>query len=84
MRVPFKTSYNHDIRLFADGYQASRYAALVALAVGLPFVLDDFLIGEVTGVLIWSIRRLIAHPELANEPVNEPEATAEGGDDEPM
>ena len=55
MRVPFKTSYNHDIRLFADGYQASRYAALIALAVGLPFVLDDFLIGEVTGVLIWAI-----------------------------
>ncbi|MCY4096717.1 MAG: branched-chain amino acid ABC transporter permease, partial [Rhodospirillales bacterium] len=55
MRVSFKTSYNHDIRLFADGYQASRYAALVVLAVGLPFVLDDFLIGEVTGVLIWAI-----------------------------
>ena len=55
MRGPFKTSYNHDIRLFADGYQACRYAALVALAVGLPFVLDDFLIGEVTGVLIWAV-----------------------------
>lgn len=55
MRVPFKTSYRHDIRLFADGYRAARYAVLVALAVLLPFVLDDFLIGEVTGVLIWAI-----------------------------
>lgn len=45
MRVPFKTSYRHDIRLFADGYRAARYAVLVALAVLLPFVLDDFLIG---------------------------------------
>ena len=55
MRVPFKTSYLHDIRLFADGYRAARYAVLVALAVLLPFVLDDFLIGEVTGVLIWAV-----------------------------
>lgn len=55
MRVPFKTSYLHDIRLFADGHRAARYAVLGALAVLLPFVLDDFLIGEVTGVLIWAI-----------------------------
>ena len=55
MRVYFKTGYDHDIRLFPDARQALRYASLVALAVVLPFLLDDFLIGEVTIVLIWAI-----------------------------
>jgi len=55
VRVPFKTSYRHDIRLFADRYQALRYAALLTLAIALPFLLDDFMIGEVTGILIWAI-----------------------------
>ena len=55
MRVPFKTGYDHDIRLFRDRFHAFRYAVLVALAVALPFLLDDFLIGEATSVLIWAI-----------------------------
>ena len=55
MRVPFKTGYDHDIRLFPDRRRALRYGALVAFAVALPFVLDDFLIGEATSVLIWAI-----------------------------
>ena len=55
MRVHFKTSYDHDIRLFPDARQALRYAALLALAIALPFLLDDFLIGEATNVLIWAI-----------------------------
>ena len=55
MRVPFKTGYEHDIRLFPDRRRALRYAILVALAVVLPFLLDDFLIGEATNVLIWAI-----------------------------
>ena len=55
MRVHFKTGYEHDIRLFADGRQALRYGGLVVLAVALPFLLDDFLIGEVTNVLIWAV-----------------------------
>jgi len=55
VRVHFKTSYHHDIRLFPDARQALRYAALVALGLALPFVLDDFLIGEATNVLIWAI-----------------------------
>ena len=55
MRVHFKTGYDHDIRLFPDWRQALRYAALLALAVALPFLLDDFLIGEATNVLIWAI-----------------------------
>ena len=55
MRVPFKTGYDHDIRLFRDRRHAFRYAVLVAGAVALPFLLDDFLIGEATSVLIWAI-----------------------------
>ena len=55
MRVPFKTGYDHDIRLFRDRFHALRYALLVALAVALPFLIDDFLIGEATSVLIWAI-----------------------------
>ena len=55
MRVHFKTSYEHDIRLFPDRRQAGKYASLVALGVALPFLLDDFLIGEATNVLIWAI-----------------------------
>ena len=55
MRVYFKTGYDHDIRLFPDARQALRYAALLAVAVALPLLLDDFLIGEATNVLIWAI-----------------------------
>ena len=55
MRTHFKTGYHQDIRLFADGRVALRYAVLVALAAALPFALDDFLLGEVTNVLIWAI-----------------------------
>ena len=55
MRVHFKTTYDHDIRLFADARDALRYGLLVVLAIALPFLLDDFLIGEATNVLIWAI-----------------------------
>ena len=55
MRFHFKTSYDHDIRLFPDAHRAFGYAMLVTLAVVLPFLLDDFLIGEATNVLIWAI-----------------------------
>ena len=55
MRVHFKTGYDHDIRLFPDWRRAMRYAALLAFASALPFLVDDFLIGEATHVLIWAI-----------------------------
>jgi branched-chain amino acid transport system permease protein len=55
MRTVFKTSYDADINLFRHGAQAAWYLALLALALVLPFVLDDFLIGEVTNMLIWAI-----------------------------
>ena len=55
MRISLKTSYEQHIRLFPDTRQALRYTVLVALAAALPLLLDDFLIGEVTHVLIWAI-----------------------------
>ena len=58
MRIHFKTSYDHDIRLFPDAWSLSVYAALLALAFGLPFLLDEFYLGEVTNVLIWAIAGL--------------------------
>jgi len=55
VRVHFKTGYDHDIRLFPDAREALRYAALLAVAIALPVLLDDFLLGEATNVLIWAI-----------------------------
>ena len=55
MRISLKTSYDQDIRLIPDARRALRYAALLALAAALPLLLDDFLIGEATNVLIWAI-----------------------------
>jgi branched-chain amino acid transport system permease protein len=58
MRFHFKTSYDHDIRLFPDRWTAGLYAALLALAVALPWLLDDFFLGEATNVLIWTVSGL--------------------------
>lgn len=58
MRIHFKTSYDHDIRLFPDWWSFSIYAVLVAIAVLLPWLIGDFFLGEVTNVLIWSIAGL--------------------------
>ncbi|UWQ90562.1 branched-chain amino acid ABC transporter permease [Aliisedimentitalea scapharcae] len=58
MRIHFKTSYEHDIRLFPDRWTFSVYAALLALAFGLPWLIDEFYLGEVTNVLIWAIAGL--------------------------
>ncbi|TLP69351.1 branched-chain amino acid ABC transporter permease [Parasedimentitalea maritima] len=58
MRILFKTSYNDDIRLFPDRWTLAVYAALLALAVLLPMLLDEFYIGEVTNVLIWAVAGL--------------------------
>jgi branched-chain amino acid transport system permease protein len=55
MRTVFKTSYDADINLFRHGVQASWYMALLVLAIVLPLLLDVFLLGEVTNMLIWAI-----------------------------
>lgn len=58
MRFHFKTSYDHDIRLFPDGWTAAKYGALLLLAIALPFLIDDFFLGEATNVLIWAVAGL--------------------------
>jgi branched-chain amino acid transport system permease protein len=58
MRIHFKTSYEDDIRLFKDRWTFLVYAGLIALAIALPYLLDDFYLGEVTNVLIWAIAGL--------------------------
>ncbi len=55
MRFRFKEHYDQDIRLFADLADGLRYGSLLLGAVLLPFLLDDFLLGEATSVVIWAI-----------------------------
>ncbi len=55
MRIVFKTSYDADIRLFKHGAQAFWYGLLFVIAIALPFLINEFLIGEATLVLIWAI-----------------------------
>lgn len=58
MKTHFKTTYTQDIRLFQDWAQAGRYAALLALLLALPLILNEFYLGEATNVLIWSVAGL--------------------------
>lgn len=58
MRFHFKTSYNHDIRIFPDWWTFSIYAALLVVMICLPFVMGSFYLGEVTNVLIWAVAGL--------------------------
>ncbi len=55
MRIHQKTSYDDDISLAQDRYQAFWYIVLVVAAIALPFVLDNYRLGEVVYVLIWAI-----------------------------
>jgi branched-chain amino acid transport system permease protein len=58
MRNVFKTSYDADIRLFAHSAQAFWYAVLAAIMLALPFVISNYFLGEVSGILIWSLAGL--------------------------
>jgi len=55
MRIHFKTKYDQDIRLFDDGWTVFVYAALIVLAVLMPFLLGEYLLGELISVLIWAV-----------------------------
>ena len=55
MRIIFKKSYEADIRYFKDRVQASWYFILLVLAVILPFVINDYWVGEFSLMLIWAI-----------------------------
>lgn len=58
MRIIFKTSYLQDIQLFKDRYQLGRYLMLLALGIALPFMLDEYYLGEATYVLIFALAGL--------------------------
>ena len=58
MRFHFKTSYDHDIRLFPDWWTFFVYGALLAVMVALPFLMDSFFLSEVTNVMIWAVAGL--------------------------
>jgi branched-chain amino acid transport system permease protein len=59
MRFHFKTSYDHDIRLFPDWWKLALYGALLLVVMlALPFLIDSFFLGEVTNVLIWAVAGL--------------------------
>ncbi len=58
MRVHFKKAYNDDIRLFEDRYHLGVYLLLLGLLVCLPFWLDEYYLGELIYVLIFSLAGL--------------------------
>ncbi|MYF90469.1 MAG: branched-chain amino acid ABC transporter permease, partial [Boseongicola sp. SB0676_bin_33] len=71
MRIVFKTSYDADLGLFVHRHQAFWYFLLLAGAVGLPFVMNDFWIGEVALMLITANSRMghMHHVGQAAQPI---------------
>lgn len=55
MRTLFKTSYDADINLLQHGGQVFWYGLLLVAMIAMPFVIDDFKLGELANVLIWAI-----------------------------
>src|SRR6266705_2811381 len=55
MRFQFKTSYNQDIRLFRDKVDGSWYGLLAVAVLALPFLLDEYSVGEITWVFIYAL-----------------------------
>jgi branched-chain amino acid transport system permease protein len=58
MKVIFKTDYAQDVRLFEDRADALRYLALIAAAALAPFAVSEYILGELTYVLIWALAGL--------------------------
>ena len=58
MRIHFRTDYAQDVGLFEDIRSACRYLLLLALAASAPFWLDDYFVGEITYVLIFTLAGL--------------------------
>lgn len=55
MRIHFKTQYEQDVRLFEDGWTMGLYGLLILFAIAMPFLLSEYLLGELIAILIWSI-----------------------------
>ena len=58
MRIHFKTDYRQDLRLFADWQTMCYYLIAFIAAASAPFWLGEYLLGEMTYVLIWVIAGL--------------------------
>ena len=58
MRIHFKTDYLQDIRLFEDRREMIQYILLILAALSAPFWLDEYLLGEITYVLIYVLAGL--------------------------
>ena len=55
MRFQFKVSYEQDIRLFRDRVDGFWYGLLALLVLALPFLIDDYYVGEITWVFIYGL-----------------------------
>jgi branched-chain amino acid transport system permease protein len=55
VRILFKTDYDVDIRWYEDRFVALCYLALIAALLVAPLVLSDFIVGELSLVLIWVV-----------------------------
>ena len=55
MRFQFKTSYNQDIRLFRDKVDGSWYGLLAVAVLVLPFLMEEYYVGETTWVFIYAL-----------------------------
>lgn len=55
MRIHFKTKYQQDVRLFEDGWTMGLYGVLILVGIAMPFLLSEYLLGEMISILIWSI-----------------------------
>ncbi len=55
MRHHFRTSYSQEIRSYEDGRQLMWYLLLLLVAIVAPFLLDEYLLGEATQILIWAL-----------------------------
>src|SRR5689334_781944 len=55
MRFQFKTSYNQDIRIFRDKVDAFWYGLLAVAVLALPFLMDEYSVGEITWVFIYGL-----------------------------
>lgn len=58
MKTIFKTDYAQDVRLFEDRADALRYLALIAAAAAAPALVSEYILGELTYVLIWALAGL--------------------------
>src|SRR5260370_25368552 len=55
MRFQFKTSYNQDIRVFRDKVDGFWYGLLALAVLVLPFLMDEYYVGETTWVFIYAL-----------------------------